>query len=232
MNDNILSIFTRRCEQAKERLTYSVKPERYKTIGDTDVVLMKKHYGLSRGGELILLPVFDDISISEDGSVFFGRISNLWTMYDIFSGQELVPQSFEDLPVFNYAHRTLEIIIDDEHHGLYDVNGKRMVLQPEYDDVDCSTAFSHLWVKKGRRWGYVNKATGQETLVYDMDMAYEADGGLFIRREQIILLIDERGISDEHALRRFVLAHNGRGVVRNAKYHETTYFDIYGNIIS
>ena len=102
MNDNILSIFTRRCEQAKERLTYSVKPELYKTIGDTDVVLMKKHYGLSKGGELILLPVFDEISISEDGSVFFGRISNFWTMFDMFSGQELVPQSFEDLPVYNY----------------------------------------------------------------------------------------------------------------------------------
>ena len=232
MNDNILSIFTRRCEQAKERLVYSVKPEHYKTVGDTDVVLMKKYYGLSRGGKLILLPVFDEIKFSEDGNVIFGLISNLWTMFDTYSGQELIPQSFEDLPVYNYAYRTLEIIVDNQHHGLYDVNSKRMILKPEYDDVDCSTAFSHLWVRKGRRWGFVNKTTCQETLVYDMDMAYEADGGLFLRRGQKIIHIDERGISDEQALRRFVLSHKGRGVVHNAKYHDTTYFDIYGNIIN
>ena len=68
-------------------------------------------------------------------------------------------------------------------------------------------------------------------MVDDMDMVYEADGGLFMRKGFQIFMIDERGVSDERALRRYVLSHDGRGVVRNAKYHETKYFDIYGYIL-
>ena len=98
--------------------------------------------------------------------------------------------------------------------------------------MDCSAAYSHLWVRKGKRWGYVNKITGEEVLVYDMDMAYEADGGLFLRTGDRIICIDERGVSDEHALRKFVISRQGRGVVRNAQYHVSVYFDIYGNIIN
>jgi len=232
MNESIYNIFEQRLCKAKERLDFAMRPMISYNGPLADIVVLKKYYGLQKDDELLILPVFDEMYFSEDGSVAFGRINDLWTLYDACSGQELIEQSFVSLPVFHQAHHTLEIIVDAQHHGLYDLFGKRLLLEPNYDDVDCCSAYSHLWVKKDHRWGYVNKETRKEVLVYDMDMAYEADGGLFLRRGERILLIDEQGINDAHALRRFVLSHQGRGLVRNAKYHDSVYFDIYGNIIT
>lgn len=231
MNDNTQTIYSRRFQQAEESLAFAIKPELFLEGGMSNIVQMKRYFGLSRGEKLLLLPVFDEMCFSEDGSAVFGRISDQWILYDSYTGQELVKQSFESKPIYHQAHSTLEIIVDDHHHGLYDINKKKLLLNTEYDAVDCSAAFSHLWVKKGQRWGFVNKETGVETLVYDMDMAYEADGGLFLRHGNIIICIDENGVNDELALRRFVLLKNGRGMVHNARYHESVFFDVYGNIL-
>ena len=232
MNDKILPIFERRLQKAQERLAFGMKPDVFLEGSLADVTIMKKYYGLSKYEEILLMPVFDELCLLENGSVTFGRIDDLWTIYDSRTGEELIDESFSAKPFYHQAHHTLEIVVDDQYHGLFDVNGKRQLLAAQYDEVDCSAAYSHLWVRKGKRWGYVNKITGEEVLVYDMDMAYEADGGLFLRTGNRIICIDERGVSDEHALRKFVISRQGRGVVRNAQYHVSVYFDIYGNIIN
>ena len=232
MNDKILPIFERRLQKAQERLAFGMKPDVFLEGALADVTIMKKYYGLSKYEEILLMPVFDELCLLEDGSVTFGRIDDLWTIYDSRTGEELIYESFSAKPIYHQAHHTQEIVVDDQYHGLFDINGKRQLLAAQYDEVDCSSAYSHLWVRKGKRWGYVNKITGEEVLVYDMDMAYEADGGLFLRTGDRIICIDERGVSDEHALRKFVISRQGRGVVRNAQYHVSVYFDIYGNIIN
>ena len=231
MNDKTNNVYQARQKRVLESLKFQRKPEFFEEGRVSNIVSLKRYYGLSRSEKLILMPVFDEICFSENGDIAFARIEDMWNLFDAYTGAELIPDSMASIPIYNSAHQTLEIIVDENHHGLYDLNLKRLILPAEYDEVDCSTAFSHMWVRKGTCWGYVQKGTGRETMVDDMDMVYEADGGLFMLKGSQIFMIDERGVSDERALRRYVLSHDGRGVVRNAKYHETKYFDIYGYIL-
>lgn len=231
MNETIRKTYNRRVEQARERIIFHLQPELISKSVFADVVRLRKFFGMSKGKDVRLWPVFDELVLSTNGTVAFCRIDELWTFFDTQTGEEILTNSFPSLPIDHAIHHTLELVVDIHRHGLYDVRGKQLLLEAEFDDVDCSGSFSHLWVRKGGLWGYVNKKTKKETLVSDMDMAYEAEGGLFLRYGDKIICVDENGSSDIQALRRFVFNNQGRGMVHNDKYHETVYFNIYGDIL-
>lgn len=236
MNQEILQLYKRRIENVRKWIEFGMRPE--PKSGESpansdflDVVRLKNYFGLSHGQHIRLLPAFDEVILSANGMLAYCRIANLWTMYDTNSCEEVLAQSLPERPIYHEDQNTLELVTTEKRHGLYDLIGRRMLLKPEFDDVDCCAAYSHLWVRKDSRWGYVNKETQRVTLVPDMSMAYEANGGMFLRYNDKIICIDENGSADTEALRRFVLKGRGRGEIRNAKYHETVVFNIYGDIL-
>lgn len=231
MSPDILTTYNRRCKQALERLDFKVPVETILQGAYADIVKVRNYHGLSVSGNIMLLPVFDEIQFSEEGSLAYCRIGDLWSIYLSATGKEVMSQSTGSIPTYNSGHRTLELVANDGRKGLYDTVTRSLVLEAIYDEVSPCASYSHVWVRKGNQWGFVERATRKETLLYGMNRAYEADGGLFLRENDRIVCIDSTGNADMRALRLFVLNHHGRGSVHNDKYNETLYFDIYGNIL-
>lgn len=231
MSPDILTTYNRRCKQAQDRLDFKVSVETILHGTFANIVKVRKHYGLSVSGNIVLLPVFDEIQFSEEGSLAYCRIGDLWTLYVSTTGEEVMSQSIGRIPTYNSGHRTLELVANDGRKGLYDTVTRRLVLEAIYDEVSPCASYSHVWVRKGNQWGFVDRTTREETLLYGMTRAFEADGGLFLRENDRIVCIDSTGNADMRTLRLFVLHHHGRGSVHNDKYNETLYFDIYGNIL-
>lgn len=231
MTPELIPTFERRSRRTRERLEFNVKHETVSQGPCADIIRLREHFGVAVSDNIVLLPVFDEVVFSDNGFLAYCRIEELWTVYNSTTGQELLEQSLQQPPVYHGDYQTLELIADEHHKGLYDISSKKLVLKAEYSDVDSCTAYSHLWVRKGDQWGFVEKATGKETLFYGIESAFEADGGLFLRKDDTILSINSDGYADDMLLRRYVLQHNGRGKVYNAKYHDTVYFDVYGNVL-
>lgn len=236
MITDILNIYERRCCKAENRLSFGIKPEIVSTNASksSTIVKLKQYYGLANTGmSVVLLPAFDEMCFTANDELALGRIEDQWMLFDAHSGERLLEKTLPCLPTYDEAHLTLELVTEEQNRGLYDVRSRHLVIDTAYDDVDCSTQYAHLWVRRGNRWGFVEKATGRELcLVSDMQMAYQADGGFFLRYHDSIICVDERGIKDALALRHYVVAHGGRGNVYNAKYHTTVWFDVYGNILT
>lgn len=236
MNQEIRQKYSRRFEQTLRRLEFLMIPQIVERGERVCVVRLKLYYGVGTNSSndavtLKILPVFDEVVLSQDETIAFCRIDQLWTLYNTSTGEEILTQSFPTLPIYYDTYNTLELVSND-HRGLYDIKNQRLLLETVFDDVDCCAMYSHLWVRENRLWGYVNKETGKKTLVPEMDMAYEANGGLFLRCGDNIICVNEGGFADVQSLRKFVLEGNGRGKVRNEKYHETVIFNIYGNILN
>ncbi|MBP5547861.1 MAG: hypothetical protein J6X58_03080 [Bacteroidales bacterium] len=233
MNPELKKTYDRRYENAQQRLKFKEKPEIVESVSFANIACMNDRYGVITNDRIVVMPVFDEIKLSDDGVIAYCRLGDLWTLYSTIDGEEILPQSIPSLPIYDSAHQTLEIVADEHHHGLYDINSHKLVLEAEYDDVDCCTAYRYLWIKENNEWGFIEKNSKTKRTIPNTAMAYEAEHGLFIRMKEqnIIICINEDGISDPMALRKYVLANGGRGTAYNAKYHETVHFDIYGNIL-
>ena len=75
MNNSFNHNYQIRSPRILECLKFQKKPELYQRGQMADIVTLKKYYGLSRSGKIILLPVFDEICFSDNGDIAFARIS-------------------------------------------------------------------------------------------------------------------------------------------------------------
>lgn len=229
--EEIDKIYRSRIGKAKERLRFGLRPKSLTTIRDSCIVKLNDFFGVKYREQLSLLPVFDEIRLSDDGALAFCRIKNLWAVFSSPSGKRVIESSLCEIPIYHSSYHTLEIIAENRLRGLYDTLNLQLLLRADYDEVGHCAQFNYIWIRKGKAWGFVNKSTHKEILIDKMDMAYKADGGLFLRSNDEIICLNTSGVNDSMALRHYVANHHGRGKVYNENYHETVIFDIYGHIL-
>ena len=212
-------------------MDFNVKASRVFSGSFADIIMLREFYGLSKKGKTVLLPAFDEVMFSVDGKLAYCRIDDNWMVYGAEDGKEILHQSLPDIPIQYDAFGTLEVVKGKGCHGLFDLFSRTMLLEARYDEVDPCPIYSHLWVRRGEEWGFVEKASGREALFSGMTMAFEADGGLFLQRNDEVMALDSEWHFDPFALRKYVISNQGRGTAHNDKYHISVVFDVYGNIL-
>ena len=230
MDSSIVETYNNRLKKTKERLAFKVDYSCHYQRGNVDLIQLKKYFGIKYNNDITILPVFDEIVLSDFCDIASCRIGDLWTIYTIDSGEEVFEHSLASLPIYYDSCQTLEIVNAEGHHGLFDIRHQELVMSPNYDEVGSCIDYDYIWVRKKSGWGFVNKLSHKEIIVDGMDMAYEADGGLFLRMNDRIICVDEDGISNPNLLRNYVVKNQGRGRVHNDKYHQSVFFDVYGII--
>lgn len=214
-----------------EKLFYIIK-QTVRRTGNYTIVRRGKLLGLVNADNKEILPtIFDDIKGPYQNHCLFLCVENKWGFYNLHENRWLLSPLFDEL-YYHDQYNTLEIITKQKH-GLYSIRLDKIIIQPQYDEVCLIDINDYIWARQEKKIIFFKTETGISISPSDVEMVYDIPHHMVVKHYNgRICCINEDGIDDRLAYRRFIIKHRGRYKFQNYKYQVNDLADIYGYVLN
>ena len=201
-------------------------------MGNLNVEKRKDFVGLSYNNQKVLLPtIFDGITLV-NSTMACVSFEGKYGFYDVYLEKWIIEPLCDSYSV-NEFYKSIEIV-EANKHGLIDIEERRLLVSPHYDEISANSGCRYIWVKKDGFYHYVKRSTGEKINMPGAEEAYDSntDGNvMFIKKNGIVECVDENGHLATSIFRRIMKRGHGRLKLSNSKENSFIVIDIYGRIL-
>lgn len=179
------------------------------TFGFT-VVRRKKRFGICRGQETVVKPIFDEVEICSERLAMLG-INGEYACFDLSVKRlstdfEYVSYKCENGYAKLYGTPTTCCLYDTESQRV--LSGER--LYEDFNLKDKTTEY--IWARRGSYYDYIHRHSGDVIVLPCVVMAYDTPSGMFGKNQfGRVTFYDKTGTADWGMLRSAVL--DGEGIL-------------------
>lgn len=213
---------------------FFIKPIVIKSLNDIDIEKRKNFVGLSSKSKGFILPtIYDDI-IPVNSNIVCVYICDKLGFYGVNLCKWIIEPVCDNLAI-NDFYNSIEIIQDNKH-GLIDIDNQRLLIAPYYDNVSINSKCNYVWVEQNGLYHYIKRSTGEMLTMPGAVDAYDTDVGedvMFIKKNNgTVECVDEKGNIAIIAFRHIMKKNHGRLKLYNSKKHSFVVIDTYGRILN
>lgn len=219
-------------EQRKEKnsIMFFIPVEVVKTFGKFELVKKKNLYGVNKGDDIILEPIYDEIIFLKEHLCKL-RIKNIWALANIVLTRLLLDFSYAD--IYLSTENLVTTVGSDGMKGLYHADLEYEIIPPEYDEFGSPIGVEFIWIRKGEFYDFIEQSTGRLIRIGGISKAYDSESGMFgVNSSGRVIMIDSNGYEDPNLLRRTVMNAGGYLCLQNRNRKTEDYIDVYGNILN
>jgi hypothetical protein len=195
-----------------------------------DYTRKKKYHGLSLNGDVVVIPIFDEV-LCLSKSVVALKVENKIAIYNL-ENKEFISQ-FDYVRIerensyWKLISASKEVALFDSLRNLFWVN----LGYTEYGIRQDNSQY--IWAKRGKFFDYIKRDSGQIISLPGIVMAYDSQYGMFGKDEfGKISYFEESGVENSFKLREIVNEAGGYLTLNNFTYKIEDIIDVYGNILN
>lgn len=201
-------------------------------IGEFTVVAYKKFKGLRISDRQTILPVYDDLIVTQSYNVGGAVVDGSIALIDLFSGELLTDFDISSIE-FDDNQQSI-ILIRDGLRGLFDMAQRRIVLDTRYETITREPGTRFSWTFSPHDgYAIIDRLSDNKIeLGHGIEACFdECHGHIFVVRGGTVRMLDYDGMEDAEGYRKLLVKLGGRLTLYNSTFAISVIADVYGNIL-